>query len=476
MRILIVDDSESNLSFMRRFLQGHGFEVFAASNGAEALDLAHRSTPDLIVTDILMPVMDGFALCRECKKDERLKSVPFIFYTATYTDEKDRNLALSLGAERFIVKPETPAALVAIIEETVRTRTGPQAAPSSQPDAVKESVFLRQYTEALGRKLQDKMQQLDAARRAMEKDAARRDAAEKALRESEERYRMLVELAPDVIYTLDAEGKIVTLNPAFEKITDWSRSDWIGKPFLDFVHPDDAAEAVKSFEATMRGEILPLFETRIRLKSGGYIYAEIMGNPVVERGRIVGEIGVGRDVTARKMAEQALRESEERYSTFINATGDMAFVKDDSLRYVMINEANARFFGRPPSEIIGLRDSDLMPPEAAAACRASDCQALETRRLVINEERVGDRVYETRKFPVNLRHGRLGVGGLIHDVTDRQQTEKAVAEQLAELRRWQAVMLDREDRMLALKREVNELLARAGKPPKYPSAVESGKQ
>jgi len=73
----------------------------------------------MIISDILMPVMDGFALCRACKQDERLKDIPFIFYTATYTDPKDEEFALSLGAERFIVKPVEPDKFLALLRETI---------------------------------------------------------------------------------------------------------------------------------------------------------------------------------------------------------------------------------------------------------------------------------------------------------------------------------------------------------------------
>ncbi|MDQ1330842.1 MAG: hypothetical protein QG578_1107, partial [Thermodesulfobacteriota bacterium] len=87
-RILIADDNSTNLYMLESLLKGHGFEVTLAENGKDALDKARLNPPDLIISDILMPLMDGYTLCRHLKSDEQLKHIPFVFYTATYTEPK----------------------------------------------------------------------------------------------------------------------------------------------------------------------------------------------------------------------------------------------------------------------------------------------------------------------------------------------------------------------------------------------------
>ena len=104
-RVLVVDDREDNRYLLQALLAGHGFEVSEARHGKEALESAERQPPDLVITDLLMPEMDGYALLREWRSRARLRPIPVIVYTATYTEPKDEELALRLGADAFLVKP-----------------------------------------------------------------------------------------------------------------------------------------------------------------------------------------------------------------------------------------------------------------------------------------------------------------------------------------------------------------------------------
>ena len=219
-QVLIVDDQEQNLYLLQVLLGTYGYAVRSARNGIEALEMARREAPDLIITDILMPGMDGFSLCRAWMADEHLRRVPLVFYTATYTDAQDEAFALSLGAARFIVKPAEPDAFVEAVRQVLANHAAQRLAPDEEPRPTDEP-FYQQYNHALIRKLEAKMVQLEEANRALERDIAERKRAE-AERErllaqvqaQAKQITQIVESVPDGMLLLDAAGQVLLTNPA----------------------------------------------------------------------------------------------------------------------------------------------------------------------------------------------------------------------------------------------------------------------
>ena len=197
--ILVADDVGQNRYMLTALLEGHGYHVVVAGDGDEALRLAQREPPDLVVTDLLMPKMDGFELCRRWHADERLRSIPFVVYTATYTDARDERLALSLGADRFLVKPQLPAELLRALREVLepgarRAPAAPAAGAEPEPreapprDAGDEVAALHGHRDALMRKLEKKIHDLEL-------EIAARHEAEHELGERAELWRIAGRMA-----------------------------------------------------------------------------------------------------------------------------------------------------------------------------------------------------------------------------------------------------------------------------------------
>ena len=168
MKILTVDDKEENLYLLETLLKGSGYQVVTARDGVEALEKLKKDSIDIIISDILMPQMDGFQLCRECKKDDSLKKIPFVFYTATYTDKKDEEFALSLGAEKFIVKPAEPEVLLKILKETIEAHKKGTLITPKEP-LREEEIYLAEYNKRLIKKLEKKVLDLEKSEKRLQK-------------------------------------------------------------------------------------------------------------------------------------------------------------------------------------------------------------------------------------------------------------------------------------------------------------------
>ncbi len=338
-RVLIVDDNAENLYFLEILLKTHGFEVMKAQNGAVALEAALQSPPDLIVSDILMPVMDGYVLCRRCKEEERLRQIPFVFYTATYTQEEDRRFGLELGAERFLLKPQDPEVLMGIFTELLE---GKRIPPSPLPASLDEEMeFLRRHNEVLFRKLEKKLQDLEALNRQLQ-------AKEAAMRKEEEFLESILENIPDMIFVKEAKTlKFVRFNRAGEKLLGISREELIGKNDYDFF-PQEQADffTAKDREVLAGGKLLDIPEEPLQSRSLGERILHTQKIPIMnEKGEAIYLLGISQDITARKAAEKRMHISEERYHQIYENAIEGMYQTTPEGRYLSMNPAFFRMFG-----------------------------------------------------------------------------------------------------------------------------------
>ncbi len=149
-------------------------------------------------------------------------------------------------------------------------------------------------------------------------DITERKRAEGALRESEERYRALVESARDCIFSVSREGRIQSLNPAFEATVGWKREEWLGRSFAPLVHPDDLGSVVEMLRRAAAGERQPTIECRALTKSGGYLHWEVSISPA-QAGDPGDLLGIARDISERRRLEGQLRQSQK-----MEAVGSLA--------------------------------------------------------------------------------------------------------------------------------------------------------
>ncbi len=161
--VLIVEDHEENRNLFRMLLEANGYRVTVAGDGLEALTAARRDRPDAVVSDALMPKMDGFVLCRTWMQDLALQTVPFIFYSATYVRPEDEQFAMKLGAVRYLIKPLEIGVFLMELRAVLQEWAGRTAPSSASP--LDDATVHALHESALTRKLEDKLMQLETANR-----------------------------------------------------------------------------------------------------------------------------------------------------------------------------------------------------------------------------------------------------------------------------------------------------------------------
>ena len=215
MNILIADDNAQNRYMLEQLLTAAGHTCVSVANGREALTRVRGGSYQAIVSDILMPVMDGFQFCRELKSDPALAGIPFMFYTATYTEPGDVEFGLKLGAAHYLVKPSEPEVILAALGNLHRS-AGP-ASPAPEPDD-----YLAQYNARLVTKLESKMLQLERANAdllksnfALSDEVGRRRTAEKSASAALALQQATLESTADGIVAVNDRGRVLAWNRSF---------------------------------------------------------------------------------------------------------------------------------------------------------------------------------------------------------------------------------------------------------------------
>jgi signal transduction histidine kinase len=159
MKILIVDDNEDSRVLVDSLLTPLGYTVKCASNGLLALEMAKQDPPDLIISDIMMPGMNGFQFCRQIKQDGQLKNIPVVLFTVTFTETLDQKLAKEVGAARYIVKPTDSESFVNIINEVLNEFKITGLKTSKEPQLSKDEIDQLHY-HSMAKKLERKVSEL----------------------------------------------------------------------------------------------------------------------------------------------------------------------------------------------------------------------------------------------------------------------------------------------------------------------------
>jgi len=286
---------------------------------------------------------------------------------------------------------------------------------------------LRRVKADLEQRVQERTSDLAQANAALLAEIAERSHAEATLREREQRLRTVIENMPVMMIAFDVKGRIVAWNHECERVTGYAAGEVIGSPrVLLRLYPEAGYRRRMTAEWRRRDANFRDWEWRTVCKDGRekIIAWSSISQAFPVRGWATW--GIGRDVTERKQAEEALRESEETARALLNAPMDVIFLLDTEGRILASNEYTARRWGRSPGELIGMRVFDFMDPEVAASRRAHGLAVIENGKPIRAEDVHRGIRFDTTYYPVHDAHGKVSRIAVVgRDITESRKAEEA---------------------------------------------------
>jgi len=486
--ILVVEDSPLQAQILRRLLEGSGYHVALAANGKEALSRLRSSTPRLIISDILMPEMDGYELCAAVKKDDSLSRIPILLLT-TLTDPEDVIRGLEARADGYLTKPFDPDYLLSKVRSALaapgngRNREVPleftvavggksravSAAPRNFFDLILSAyentvhtnqslLKVRMELEELNRQLEEKVKERTDH---LVAEIADRQRAEEDLQDSYERFRSVVETAHDPVIGADSFGNIVMWNSAATQTFGYSTEEAMGQP-VTIIMPERFRQMHERAVDRARETGSLYFAKHVRevagrRKDGAEFPVEVSISAWKGREGVF-FTGIVRDITERKRAEEAQREAQQRLELVMQGA-DLGPWDWDLPTGQLVVPRTAQLLGYSPeeSEKTARFLEDLIHPDDRPSLQRTLSAHLEGETdLFEHEHRLRAKSGEWRwflmrgKVLVRSDDGKpLRMAGTCLDITPRKKAEES-------LRTMSESLLERNEQLTALTAELRQ--------------------
>jgi len=516
--ILIVNDDRQVLELIEAILVNTGFSVRTAASVSGAMKtLSETGPPDLIITDIHMPDIDGWSFCRLLRMPEyhEFNEVPVLMVSATFLTDEIRRISLENGAGDHLAAPFSAGELIDKVNGLITGKPGPEPIDILivDPDEARrdglartfgkrgfqaqcrESLSGEEYTRknapsvliynpvADGTESLRKIRRIRASRpeaviivasgrgfmvppasflyagaaAVRHEDVSPDDLADTAilagrqsaflqagallkenisrLKESEERYRFLVENITGAIVRLDTDRRISYASPVIEQLTGYSPRELVGQRIRSFVPEEDIPSITAAYERAMAGENRP-FEFRTIDRNGGLHYVRGSAQPVFTDGAFAGSTVLLGDITGEKKANEAVLAERKKLADIIDAMPNPVFFKNAKGRYEECNQAFLEFTGKARDAVLGLTTDEAFPTQPTDEFNRNDLEVIRSKACRIFESMVPHSDGSTRAVMFNLSpllakdDTVRGLIGVMQDITGHRHYENAIETRL----------------------------------------------
>lgn len=405
--ILVVDDEPRVTDSLALLLSDQGWDVHTAGSGKKALERVESVTYDCILLDLVMPGTDGLEIMEKIK--EKRPETPVIIVTG-HASVDSAVSCLKNGAHDYLKKPVNHDELIKRIENTL----------------------------------------------ALQRLKEERDIINGKLQLSEERYQFLVQNSPDIIFTLDSDGKFSFINESVRNVLGYSSQQLIGKPYAKIVHPEDHEKADSLFSNGLgKHRSLKSSEIRLKPKSSRKESPSHSRNVIVEmriRGiydrfqpnaedLFRGTYGVAQDITARKQAEEELMLQKAHFQQLFENSPEAIAILDHSDRILNANRGFEELFGYTLEECKNQCIKELIVPkklisEASRLSQIVMSNGIAQHNETVRKRKDGSEVnVAVLGYPIHFQDSQVGVYAIYSDITERKKSEKTIQSTLKKLRK-----------------------------------------
>ena len=383
--ILVVKDDQAVLQLIVDLLEPEGYKIFAADSARRALDLTRIVRADLILSDIVMPEMNGLELCQRLKTDPETAAVPVMLVSAVRKEDAARLEGYTAGADDYLEIPFRPEELLIKVARLVE-----------------------------------------------------RHRAQRALQTSEEEYRLLFKANPCPMWLCDQETlRFLAVNDAAISHYGYTREEFLAMTTKEIRAAADVP-ALMDHLATTPAKHANAGIWKHRLKDGSLIDVDVSWHKLEFAGR-PSYLVLANDVTEKKLAEMALRESEERYRDIFDNANDIIYTHDLNGNFTSLNQTGEQLTGYSKAEVAGMNFAQVVVPEQMDLARSMLARKIKNNELATVYEmeinsKSGRRLTLELSTRLMYRDGKpVGVQGIARDVSERKRAEAELLRRNQEL-------------------------------------------